>query len=297
MSGVEVYYFSGTGNSLAVARDIAQGLHGKLLPMTLSAGERTLSDDTVGVVFPAYMAHLYGLPLIVERFIEGIENIESKYIFAVCTCGGLENFNALPALKSLARLVRRVGGKVSCSFSIRLPMNTLDYSHIPVPVDQDRGRMFGACEMKVPEICRSVARKVRRREPLKTVLNWFMTPLYLVLRKVYYGELRKNAREPTNSTLGFRELVPLTDRSISADENCRSCSTCASVCPVGNIEMRDGRPAWLHHCEMCLACAEWCPNGAIHHGSRAHGKHYRHPSVDLGDMIEQANRHEVNNRV
>jgi formate hydrogenlyase subunit 6/NADH:ubiquinone oxidoreductase subunit I/flavodoxin len=288
---IAVYFFSGTGNSLSVAKDIAQNLRGTLVPMALAMNRRNegIDAEKIGLVFPAYMAQLHGIPLIVERFVRGLENLNSKYIFAVCTCGGYEAFNGLPALKNLARLVRSLGGRVRAEYSIRLPMNTLDYSHIPVPINQDRDKMFNSCENRIHEICKTVTRGAKsRHKAVKTLLNWAMMPLYLMLRTVYYKELRKSAKEPQDSPLEFRKLVPLSDRSIYADDRCRSCSTCAKVCPVGNIVMVDNRPTWQHHCEICLACAEWCPNHAIHHGSRAEGSMYRHPRVKLDDMLKQA---------
>jgi Pyruvate/2-oxoacid:ferredoxin oxidoreductase delta subunit len=235
------------------------------------------------------MAQLHGIPLIVERFIRGLEDIGSKYIFAVCTCGGYEDFNGLPTLKNLSRLVRSLGGKVSAEYSIRQPMNTLDYSHIPVPIDQDQQKMFKSCAGRLQEICETVDRGGKSRyKTIKTLLNWVMTPLYLLLGTVYYKELRKNAKEPRGCGLKFYELMPLTDRSIYVDDSCKRCSTCAKVCPVGNILMVEGKPTWQHHCEICLACAEWCPNNAIHHRSRPAGKKYRHPKVTLADMLKQA---------
>jgi Pyruvate/2-oxoacid:ferredoxin oxidoreductase delta subunit/flavodoxin len=289
----EVYYFSGTGNSLAVAKDISEGVHGTLVPIATAVKNRKLATHAknIGLVFPAYMAQLHGVPLIVERFIKELRNIDSKYIFAVCTCGGYEDYNGLPTLKNLSRLVRSLGGRISAQYSIRLPMNTLDYSHIPLPINQDRDKMFSKCDIKVKEICQTVNRlRKSRYRTSKTILNWVMTPLYLLLRPVYYKELRKNAKEPKSSLFKYCELMPLTDKSIFADDKCKGCATCAKVCPVGNIAMLEARPTWQHHCEICLACAEWCPNHAIHHSSRVEGKTYRHPRVKLNDMIEQANR-------
>lgn len=100
-----VCYFSGTGNSLSVAKDIAQSLHGTLVPMASAINKKSAAtnSDKIGLVFPAYMAHLYGIPLIGERFIRGLENLDSKYIFA----------DGLPTLRNLARLVRSLGGRIS----------------------------------------------------------------------------------------------------------------------------------------------------------------------------------------
>jgi Pyruvate/2-oxoacid:ferredoxin oxidoreductase delta subunit/flavodoxin len=287
----EVYYFSGTGNSLAVAKDIARSMQATVKPIAAFRNSKSIvtEADVIGVVFPAYMAHLSGVPLMVERFIRRLSNIGSKYLFAVCTCGGHEDFNALPASRNLARLVRSAGGRIAAEFSIRLPMNTLDYSHIPVPIDKDQGRMFQQCESKILEICQTVGRRGKNPYRIrKAIQNWLMTPLYRMLQTLYYQDLRRKAKEPTDSSLRFEELVPLTDKSIYTDDQCQGCGTCARLCPAGNIAMIEGKPTWQHHCEICLACAEWCPNLAIHHGYREYGKTYRHPRVKLQDMLEQA---------
>lgn len=285
-----ICYFSGTGNSLAVARDIATGLGGALAPMAAGVNPRAVAAaDAIGLVFPAYMAQLNGVPLAVQAFVSGLRGIEGTYLFAVCTCGGHEDFNALPALKRLERLVRAAGGKVSAEFAVRLPMNTLDYSHIPVPIDQDRGRMLHQAEIKVREICATVGERTRSpHRAAKTVLNWTMGPLYRLLQTVYYKDLREKSKELADRHMDYRELVRLSDRSIFADDNCRGCATCARVCPVMNIVVKDGKPSWLHRCEACLACAEWCPQNAIHHGFRKHGATYHHPGVTLEDMAAQA---------
>ena len=189
----EVFYFSGTGNSLSVARDIAQKAHGTLTAMAsaMNRGHSSTRARKIGLVFPAYMAQLNGRPLIVARFIEELENIDSKYIFAVCTCGGYEDFNGLPTLRNLSRLVRSLGGRISAEYSIRLPMNTLDYSHIPLPIDKDQDKMFKTCDRTVLEICQTVARGAKsRHRVVKALLNLVMTPLYLMLRRIYYKDLR-----------------------------------------------------------------------------------------------------------
>jgi flavodoxin len=107
----EIYYFSGTGNSLVVARDIAEKTKGKLISIPAVMGKQSIRTDAdnIGIVFPCHLAHLYGIPLIVKRFIKKLEDINSKYIFAVCTCGGLENFNGLPTLKNLSKIIKSIG--------------------------------------------------------------------------------------------------------------------------------------------------------------------------------------------
>lgn len=286
----EIYYFSGTGNSLAVARDIAERTRGKWIsiPLVMNTPSVRTDADAVGVVFPTYHSQLFGIPLIIERFIKQLEDIDRKYLFAVCTCGGHTPFNALPALKNLEKIIVSRGGCLSAEFSIRLPMNSLNYSHVPFP-NTDQETMFERCRKQVEDICRAVAvRKRRKFTPAQLLLHFIMTPLYRMLRKVVAEALRKYANEPENTPLTVYELMPLTDNSIYADETCSGCGICTDVCPVQNIQIDDNRPVWRHHCEMCLACVEWCPVQAIHHWCRVEGRSYHHPEVTLSDMMVSA---------
>lgn len=286
----EIYYFSGTGNSLAVARDIAGKIKGTLISIPSVMDKQGISTraDSIGIVFPCYLAQLYGIPLIVERFVKNLKNIGSKYIFAVCTCGGFENVNALPTLKNLSTLIKMTGGKLTAEFSIKLPMNNLNYPS--VFIDQNQKTMFKNAKNKINDICQCIAgRKKNKYKIIKSLFNVFMTPAYFLLRNLYIIHLKKMAKEPKDTNLEYYELIPLTDKSIYADEKCNGCATCAKVCPVHNIKMTEHKPEWQHHCEMCMACVEWCPKKAIHHWNIAEGKEYHHPDVTISDMFRQSN--------
>ena len=53
---VDIYYFSGTGNSLAVARDIAEKTIGKLIsiPSVMNKNKIKTNAEVIGVVFPLH---------------------------------------------------------------------------------------------------------------------------------------------------------------------------------------------------------------------------------------------------
>jgi len=284
----EIYYFSGTGNSLIVARSIAEKINGTLIaiPTVMHNQSIKTAAESIGIVFPSYMAHLYGIPLIVDRFIRKLEHMNSKYIFAVCTCGGYEIFNAVPTLKNLSRLVKLSGGKLSAEYSIRLPMNNLDYNHIPVPIDKNHETMYKKCRIKIDIISqRIIKRKKGKYRSIKSLFNLLMIPMYLLLQNTYIASLKKYSKEPEDTSLKYHELMPLTDKSIYSDERCNGCGICARVCPVQNIKIIDSKPVWQHYCEICFACAEWCPKKVIHHWGRGEDVEYHHPEVEISDMF------------
>jgi MinD superfamily P-loop ATPase len=78
------------------------------------------------------------------------------------------------------------------------------------------------------------------------------------------------------------------DRKFTVDDRCTSCGICAAVCPAGNIELGDGRPAWFHRCEQCMACIHLCPTGAIQAGPKTGTRaRYRNPTVQVEALRRQ----------
>lgn len=65
--------------------------------------------------------------------------------------------------------------------------------------------------------------------------------------------------------LAFWETVlPLPGLSVEAGPECLACGTCAGVCPVGAINLEDGRAFVAATCKVCGACVTACPTAAMH---------------------------------
>ena len=47
------------------------------------------------------------------------------------------------------------------------------------------------------------------------------------------------------------------------ERKCTSCGACASSCPFGAIDMKDGKPEMNAACKVCGICVKTCPSGAI----------------------------------
>lgn len=285
---IVIYYFSGTGNSYVVAKEIAQKVQADLVSIPKVVDMETVQTDAecIGIVFPSYLAALSGLPLIVERFVKKIAQIEAKRIFAVCTCGGYECVNALQPLHNLKRLIRTCGGQLSAAYSTRLPMNNLDYDHIPIPITRDHEVIIQQCHMKIDDICDHILKKKGTKYKIaKNLFNVMMKPLYKLMQPSVMNSLKEKAKEPMDTKRKYVELIPLTDKSIVVDEKCTGCGTCAKICPAHNIKIVASKPEFQHQCEMCFACDEWCPANAIHHWGRSEGVKYHHPEVKISDML------------
>ena len=83
-----IYYFSGTGNSLSVAKELARLIGDNMLTdiTEADASAQRIDSDVIGFVFPVYA---WGLPLVVKHFISKLPTALPKdcFVYAILTCG------------------------------------------------------------------------------------------------------------------------------------------------------------------------------------------------------------------
>lgn len=284
----QVFYFSGTGNTLSMAREISQKIGADLVSISeiVKTHKNYFCAEKVVIVFPSYLAALSGFPLVVGKFVKAVDNISDITLFAVCNCGGYESVNALPSLHRLRQIIQSCGGKLYAEYSLRMPMNNLDYDHIPIPINENHEDIIRKSKVKIDRICSYIINdKKTRYKVVKDFFFLIMKPMYLLMLPAIMKELKERAHEPANSGLQYYELMPLTDKSIIIDDKCNGCGICAKICPVDNIMIVNEKPEFQHRCEICFACDEWCPTNSIHHWSRANGAKYHHPEVGIKDII------------
>lgn len=286
----QVFYFSGTGNTFSLAREISHKIEADLVCISeiVKTQRSYICAEKAVIVFPSYLAPLSGLPLVVEKFVKSVDNIGDITFFAVCNCGGYESVNALPSLQKLRQIIRSCGGKLYAEYSLRMPMNNLDYDHIPIPINRNHEEIIRKSKLKIDRICSCINNNEKTRQKVaKDSFFIIMKPIYMLMCPAIMKELKVRAHEPADSGLQYNELIPLTDKSIIIDEKCNGCGICAMVCPVDNIIILNEKLEFQHRCEMCFACDEWCPTDSIHHWSRANGVKYHHPEVSILDLINK----------
>lgn len=260
-----LYYFTGTGNTLKIAKDLTRelGPDTEFIPIAKVVNQEVIqvSADRVGIIFPVYM---WGLPLIVANFARKLRPAKVPYLFAVTNYGGF------PAgtLLMLKELLIRNNTILSAGFGVQMPGNfTPMYGAKPPAIQQ---KQFANETRKIKEI----AETVKAGQPAAIYAN---NPL---VNAIFTSFIHKKGSKQ----------IPAGDNKFWVDEKCNSCNICEKVCPVKNINMSDGKPTWQHHCEQCLACLQWCPREAIQVGQNtAKRKRYHQPEITLNEIIAQRN--------
>ena len=122
-----IFYFSGTGNSLSIAKQIcARTQNTELISITnqIESGYEIEDADTIGFVLPVY---LFGAPLIAEEFIKKLKIKRHKYLYVLFVHGGAP-YSAVNNFKSK---LNDAGLKVDAGFEIVSPDNYIAGNNPP----------------------------------------------------------------------------------------------------------------------------------------------------------------------
>ena len=255
----DIYYFTGTGNSLWTARLLAAEIgDAQVLSMAaIQAGTVCSDADAIGFVFPV---HIWGVPGFVLDFIERIKKDRSKYYFAFAVNAG----QVSSTLLQLRKILENNGLELSAGFDIILPSNYIPWGG-PPPVEEQNA-LFNLAAKKI----RAAASIISAKQKAKIECGpMWQRIIFTALYRMSYDKVRS------------------MDKPFYADEKCTSCGICFKVCPVNNIVMKDEKPSWLHNCVQCLSCIQWCPEKALQYGKKTHAyERYHNPEIKLKDIIK-----------
>ncbi len=255
---LRLYFFSGTGNSLWAAREIASRLgDGELIsiPGCDASKENISADDTVGIVFPTYA---WGPPRMVAEFLTALKIPSGTYTFALATYASSPG----ASLPMVSGILKKNGAILSAGFGISLPSN---YTPFGGAWEQDRQqKSFETASAFFDDLAAAVKSRLEQNGPSFPAI---FVPVVKFFNKFSVKEFRKMSSK------------------FSVGEMCNGCGICAKVCLAENIEMQNGKPQWLDKCEQCLACLHWCPKTAIELGRISKGRlRYTNPFVKSSDL-------------
>lgn len=265
---LDIYYYSGTGNSLQVARELQRLLPGsRLVPIAslLDQDRVVATASALGFVFPVYV---FGLPEPLRSFLGRVELGAAGYLFALATRGG----SPCRVFEEIDSILKKKGRALDARAFVNMPTNAVGIH----PLDSPEEIESKEAEMRtnVEAFARTVLEKrsFRPSDPHGSFVKErvLLPPLRAIARSTRYGG---------------------AERRFFADERCTGCGICAEVCLTGRIVLSGGHPVWLRkeRCHFCLACLNWCPTKAIQNSvlkTSSKGR-YHHAEIEARDIAAQ----------
>ena len=240
-----ILYFTGTGNSRYIARAIAEATGDSLLSVNerlkRRMNEKISSELPLVVVVPTYA---WRMPRTVSSFILRTDFDGNRKAYFILTCG--DGMGA--AEKYIRKLCRAKHFQFMGCSAVVMPENYI--AMFAAPPETEAREIIRKSESVVADI----SQKIKSGLPLhgqKITLGGIL--LSGIVNPVFYKLYVKAG-------------------AFYATDACVGCGRCVKACPLNNVELENGRPAWGKECTHCMACICGCPTQAIEYGKSSRGK-------------------------
>lgn len=230
---IDIYYFSGTGNTLLMVKKLAEILRAYDKQVNLFKIEHTDPnkinlDHVIGLAFPVAVFSTYPF---VWNFIENLPTGDNAEVFMLDTMAGFSGGIVGPLKKIL-----------------------LSKHYLPI----------GACELIMPSnygIMIPNSEKILKKT----------TVAENKIKKYAKALIEKKAKwqriSLISDLISFLSKMPqpwqTIGKCLSFDyDKCIKCKLCAKICPVAAIQTLD-LPVITERCVACMRCIACCPKHAI----------------------------------
>lgn len=257
-----IFYFSGTGNSLWIAKQLGEVFKEKLISVDKELNSPLDSiyyeihpEEKIFFIFPV---HSWGPAILISRFIKKIHfnNYMQQPVYAVCSCGDECGYTN----KMMDQLLKDRGIILTDCFSITMPNNYILMKGFGIDSpDVTRQKLYSA-PLQLEKIIESIRNGKKEKD------------LY---KKGRFAGIKSRIIYPLFSKYAIRK------NSFYVTQDCIQCGLCVQICPTKTISMeKDSRPLWNNNCIQCTACIHRCPTKAIQYGKITLNQgRYSHPEL------------------
>jgi NAD-dependent dihydropyrimidine dehydrogenase PreA subunit len=276
----ELYYFSATGNTLYVAKELQKRLpNSRLIPIVsqLNLDRISIHAETIGIVFPL---HGLTLPVPVTMFLRKLKPGGVQYIFAVTTRGGTIN----KGFSKMERLLARKGKMLDSCFTLDMFTNDPKLKVYEIPSADAFARMEERLQARLDQMKWIIINRQSSKDgelggktfPYSRPVNYLIERLVLL-------------------AMAFAR-VTRGNNYFYSNEKCKGCGTCEKVCLSKKIKLVDKRPVWQRtvKCYRCYACLNYCSKEAVQIRSKWYMKsftqnngRYPHPYARADEIALQ----------
>ena len=223
-----VFYFTGTGNSLYIAKQIEK--NPLSIPQMIHRKPLNYQDDSIGIVSPVYG---HELPRMVKDFLQKAV-FQSKYFYIILTYGNRHG----GAAELAKNFCDNCGIKVNYINVIQMVDNWLPGFDMEEEKKTDKN--------------------IERQ--LLHIIDDLNAGKNMIARVTEEDRAaQQQLLERMNQTLPrlWQHLFKIT-------EHCIGCGICQKVCPSASTQLMEGTAVYFSgNCQTCLACVHACPQKAI----------------------------------
>jgi NAD-dependent dihydropyrimidine dehydrogenase PreA subunit len=240
-----ILYFSGTGNSAYVAKQLGKQLSDEVFnlfnPIRNHDYSPLFSEKPWVIVTPTYA---WQIPHVVKDWLLQTELTGSRDAYFVMTCGD------------------DIGNAAKYNVTLCEKKNWIHKGTARIVMPENYIALFDAPDLETSKRIVTAASRV-----IKKTGDYVLQGGNLPVKKITFKD--KILSGPVNK--GFNRFYVKANKFYTKD-SCTGCGLCEQLCPINNIKMKDGNPVWGDYCTHCMACICGCPMEAIEYGKTSVGK-------------------------
>lgn len=237
-----ILYFSATGNTEFIAKELAKRLNDECLNLLDRIKSRDYtpihSEKPFIVCAPVYVCEI---PRFMAKYLKKVSLTGSRDIYCIFTSGGYCG----PSGILTKHLFKRKGMRYMGYGEFQMPRNYVVNNSYPMLSQEDAQKRILESYNRIDEIVTDISNgndpKTRKVSLFETIITVPFNPLwckYMLKAKDFFSK-----------------------------ESCIGCGKCEKLCPLNNISLKDKKPVWGKECTHCMACISNCPVRAIEYGN------------------------------
>lgn len=240
-----ILYFTGTGNSRYLAKKLAMETGEELLCINekIKAGD-TGEIKVQGNLILVTPTYAWRIPKLVKDWITKTVFTGVNRVWFVMNCGDsigkADSYNQ--------KLCMQKSWEYMGTIQITMPENYI--AMFPVPGPQESKTIIEAASPVIEKVIQCIQSKEKFPEPKRHLADGVLSG---TVNKIFYP------------------LFVKADAFFVKD-SCVGCGKCEQLCPLNNIQIKEGKPVWGKNCTHCMACICCCPREAIEYGKKSVGK-------------------------
>ncbi len=234
---IDFYFFTGTGNTLLVVKEmreafLASNIEVNLIPIEKACLQKVDLSHTLGLAFPVACQSTFPL---VWDFLHSLPDSSGTEVFMVDT---LDTYSG-GVVGPLKKVLQDKGYETIGAREVRMPGNWL-----PKKINGEKNALRIKKGLKKAH---NYAREI-----MDGSARWIRFP---ILSDLMYG---------VSSMRKTWEFMASKGKKFTVDrEKCRQCDICERLCPIDNVVLEE-YPRFLGHCQQCMRCISFCPTQAIY---------------------------------